>query len=567
MLKKLKLKKYIPYIVIVVVSLLLCFNFFRLNLSEFNEARIHIARITSIKEVIMNKIFPSFISAKHMSGFGYALNIFYGPITTYVPIILSFIFGSSIMALKVFTLLTIILAGFMMYNFVLKISKNKLLSLVSALIYIAAPYKLTDIYSRNAVGEYTAFIFIPLVFNGIYELINGNYKKNYLIVIGAVGLILSHTITTIYVAIFALAYLAINYKKLNKKRYIYLFIDLLLIILLTAFYLVPLLEHKVYGDYTIFDSDSMGATGKRVLSTGLSLSDLFSSEFGSQEIVFSFGIIIIFGLILTPFVYKRAKENKEYGWFLLFALISLWGCTKCFPWFLLPNFLTIIQFAWRLEGFFIFFISYVCACNIVTASQMIKDKRNILSIVAIIAITLCGVGGTVRYASNDELKQDKEYEEYLLKASKFTPFQVNRDYLPLNSERNTEYIENRKDKVIVLEGSATINNEEKNGLNLRFEIENIDNAILELPYIYYHGYTVKINEKKIDNYESENGFVCINLNETGTVTVNYTGTLLEKIAYIISGATIVVAVVYSVKKLYQEKRIGEIIEKRTKKDK
>ncbi len=567
MLKKLKLKKYIPYIVILIVSLLLCFNFFRLNLSEFNEARIHIARITSIKEVIMNKIFPSFISAKHMSGFGYALNIFYGPITTYIPIFLSFICGSSIMALKVFTLLTVILAGFMMYNFVLKISKNKLLALVSALIYIAAPYKLTDIYSRNAVGEYTAFMFIPLVFNGIYEFINGNYKKNYLIVIGAVGLILSHTITTIYVAIFALAYLAINYKKLNKKKIIYLFIDLLLIILLTAFYLVPLLEHKVYGDYTIFDSDSMGATGKRVLSTGLSLSDFLSSEFGSQAIVFSFGIIIIFGLILTPFVYKRAKENKEYGLFLVFALISIWGCTKYFPWFLLPNFLTIIQFAWRLEGFFIFFISYICACNIVAVSQIIKDKKNILSIVAIIAITLCGLGGTARYASNGDLQKDKKYEKYLYESSEFGPYQVNREYLPLNSDNKLNYIEDREDKVIVLEGNATINNEEKNGLNLKFEIENIDNAILELPYIYYHGYTVKINEKKVDNYESENGFVCINLNEAGTVTVNYTGTLSEKIAYIISGVTIIIAIFYSIKKQYQEKRIGEIIEKRTKKDK
>lgn len=513
-------------------------------------------RVASIKDVIVNNIFPSFISSKHMMGFGYALNIFYGPITTYIPILFSFLFNSSIIGLKIFTLLTIILSGITMYNFILTISKRKSVAFLASLIYIAAPYKLTDIYSRNAVGEYTSFIFIPLIFNGLYELLKGNQKKHYLIVIGAVGLVLSHTITTIYVALFAFIYLAVNYKLLkNKKILKYLIIDFLLIILLTAFYLIPLLEHKIYGNYTIFDSESMGATPRSVLATGL-IGELFASEFGNQEIVFSLGIIVIFSSILTFFTYKKLKNKEEYLLFLILSIVSLWMCTKAFPWFLLPHMFSIVQFAWRLEGFFIFFISYICAYNIITITEMINDRKNILPIVITISIILCGYRGTARYFSNGNLQKDIEYENSIISINKFSPYQVNREYLPLNCDKNLSYITDRKDNVIVLKGHANISNEEKDGLNLKFTLTDVQNVTLELPYIFYHGYTVNINNKEVKTYESENGFLCVDLNEAGDVTLSYTGTKLEKAGYIISGITLAGIVIYIL-----FKKVGEKIEK------
>ncbi len=557
MYKKIISNKYFHYLIIIIASILFSFNFFRLNLSEFNEARIHIVRIISIKDVILNNIFPCFISAKHMMGFGYGLNIFYGPLTTYIPILFSFLFNSSIMGLKLFTLLTIILSGITMYNFILKISERKAIAILASLIYIAAPYKLTDIYSRNAVGEYTSFIFIPLVFEGLYELLKGNKKRHYLIIIGAVGLILSHTITTIYVALFALIYLAVNYKILKDKKIIkYIIIDLILILLLSSFYLIPLLEHKIYGDYTIFDSESMGATPRNVLLSGIGFGELLASEFGNQEIVFSLGIIILFCLILTFFTFKKLKNKNEYLLFLILSFLCLWMCTKAFPWFLLPGLFSIVQFAWRLEGFFIFFASYICACNIMTIAEMIKDKKNILPITVIVFSLICGFGGTTRYIKDGNLQHDVEYENNILTSEKLSPFQVNREYLPLNCDKNLDYITDREDKVIVLAGNAEISNEEKSELNLKFTAKDVKDATLELPYIFYHGYTVRLNDKVIKTYESENGFLCIDLNESGNVTLSYTGTIIEKVGYVISGLTLVCLIVYIILKRKVGEKIG-----------
>ncbi len=546
MLEKLKKNKFIPYIIILLSSLTISIIFFTMNLSEYNEARIHIGRIVSIKEVLLEGIFPSFISSKHMLGFGYALNIFYGPITTYIPIIFSFFNNSSITGLKIFTFLTVFLSGITQYNFLFKISKKKLLSLIGSLIYISAPYRITDIYSRDAVGEYCSFIFIPLVFQGMYELLYENKNKHYLIIIGAVGLILSHTITTIYVIVFSLVYLLINYSKvINKEVLKKLSVDFLIILLLTCFYLFPLLEHKFNGNYTIFNSEEMGATGEKVQQTGLQLKDFLASEFGTQEIVFSLGIVIIFSLLLTPFCIKKQKKNETYIIFLIFSIISLWMCTKYFPWIIMPSILTITQFAWRLEGFFIFFISYICAENIICISNMINDKKVILANLIIIFSFICSFFVTYRYFNHDSLQKDIEFENTIIQREKIGPYNINREYLPINAINNISYIENREDRVYLNYGTANITNEIKDGLNMEFEIDNVQSKVeLELPYIYYNGYTVTINNKKIKTFESEKGFLCINLSEEGKVVVKYTGTLLDKLGYLISGSTLIILIIY-----------------------
>ena len=84
-----KFKKYLPYIIIIAVSIIICIPLFSMNLSDYNEYRIHIGRVASIKQVITDDNIQPLISYKHMNGFGYALNVFYGPITTYIPIIIS----------------------------------------------------------------------------------------------------------------------------------------------------------------------------------------------------------------------------------------------------------------------------------------------------------------------------------------------------------------------------------------------------------------------------------------------------------------------------------------------
>ena len=121
------------------------------------------------------------------------------------------------------------------------------------------------------------------------------------------------------------------------------------------------------------------------------------------------------------------------------------------------------------------------------------------------------------------------------------------EYLPSKAFNNLDYIKNRENRVYVLNGNVVIENEEKDGTNMEFTVSNTEeNAVIELPYIFYLGYKVEITNEagetlKIDTFESDNGFVAVNLPiTTEKVTVEYEGTMLMRITYLISLVGIII---------------------------
>ena len=124
----------------------------------------------------------------------------------------------------------------------------------------------------------------------------------------------------------------------------------------------------------------------------------------------------------------------------------------------------------------------------------------------------------------------------------------NFEYFPTNARKNMDYIEKREDKAIILEGNATIENENKKGTNMTFDIteNSSENLKIELPYIYYIGYNVKLNDEEITITETENGFLEINIPEqkTGTIKVEYTGTTVMNVTKIISIFSTLIFIIY-----------------------
>ena len=57
-----------------------------------------------------------------------------------------------------------------MYWFASRLTKSKEVGTFSAILYMLMPYHLNDMYIRNALGEFLSYIFIPLVFLGLYKI-------------------------------------------------------------------------------------------------------------------------------------------------------------------------------------------------------------------------------------------------------------------------------------------------------------------------------------------------------------------------------------------------------------
>ncbi|MFR2450532.1 MAG: hypothetical protein ACLS9A_03905 [Clostridia bacterium] len=563
--------KVIHYIIIIAASLIAAIPLINLRIYGTDDGYVHMLRIFGMEQILKEQNFPPFIYSKFANGFGYAINLFYSPIVTYGPLFFR-IFGLHYYTcLKLFAYSTILISCFTMYNFLYEVSKKREIAILGALIYAFIPYRLETIFNRFAIGEFTAYIFFPMLFHGLFNLLKGDGKKHYYIAIAAIGLILTHTISTEYSAIFALLYIVFNFKQLKNKGVIRkIAINVIFILAITTFFTVPLMEHKILGNYVIFNSKSMKSLPSDVQNSTIKISQLFKDIGEVNGVSFKVGIPLIILMLLGIVSYKKMDKNikSEYITFAVIAMISLAMVTKLFPWIIMPKILTTLQFAWRMLAFFEFALSIICAINLYyfidiickKSSKNSKDTKvhtktenlyNMLLLFAIIVIITSMMKIDYNYSyEKEKFLTDEEYETKI--NEKNSIWSINREYLPEKvdvKKLGTSYLDYRENRVYVLDGNSTITNEKKKGLQLEFDIENYKaNTILELPYTYYLGYTVTTEQnEKIQMFESDNGMLAIKLDEnieSAHITVKYTGTIIEKVSYLISAISVITFVGY-----------------------
>lgn len=566
-----KTKSTIHYIIIVVIGLILSIPLIKLQVRATDDGWLHLLRLVGINNAINNTNFPFLVQPFFCNNWGYSMTAFYPTIVSYIPYFIGLLAGTFVNGLKIFASITIILSGIFMYKFALEVTNKKNIALLSAIIYMVLPYKFEDIYNRFAIGEFTAFVFMPLVFLGLYNLLNGDGKKHFFIAIGAVGLMLSHTISTVYTALFCVFYVLLNFKKIIKidilKKCI---INIVFILLITAIFWVPMLEFEANAQYAIFEPDVLKTSGKYVADNTIELWQLLKDKGEENGVSFVVGIPFITMLLLGIFIYKKL-DNKLKDFYLtgvLFAIIAIFMCTKFFPWIFMPNLLCTVQYPWRLLGFALFFLTPLCTINICYLIGYIKRERirNLIYILVILVIAVFTVKELSVYKT-DNSNLDIDYETKIKSNPQIHYFSVNRDYMPYKAlVKQRDYLLVRTDKTYLLSGKAIIENEYKDGLHLELDIKEVNKGTeLELPYLYYPGYTVKLIYNNIETNlkaeESENGFVKIiipdNINE-GKIILNYTGTALEKCAYIVSGISLLFFIIYVV---YYRKKDKDIDKK------
>ncbi len=543
-------EKIKDYLIILIFTLLVSFPLVSSNIDVYVDDGIqHIARLMGTFQSIVDdgELFPVIMS-NFCNGFGYSWNIFYSPFTAYVPMIFRLFTDSYELILKLFMVLISFLSGIAMYEFTKKVTKNRYAGLLASALYIFVPYRLTDMYQRYAIAELASFIFLPITFHGMYNIFNSeekSIKKSLVLTLGAVGLILTHIVMAMYVAIFCLIYLLINAKKLKDKEVLKMLgINILLIILLSSFYLLPMLEHRVNTEYEVFKNGRMENTAT-LIDSKTNVIDLIYTQDG--KLVKEIGFVTLVGLLLTFIAYKKIdKSYKMIYWFsLITGIMCIIISLKIFPFEKLPEILKMIQFTFRLLEFSSFFFVFVAAVNY---SVVIKDFQ----MKDVVVLTTICVLLFIPFVRRIDFKKDWK-EEQLWPAVEVSNYTgrvhagcATFEYLPSKAFNNLDYIKNRENAIYILEGYANIENERKLGSQMEFDISEIqENTKLELPYIYYLGYEVifeNANEKeKIDVSESENGFVQINMQskDAGKITVRYTGTILMKISYLISFLTLI----------------------------
>lgn len=314
----------------------------------------------------------------------------------------------------------------------------------------------------------------------------------------------------------------VNIKRIKKKQLIEILSNIGLALLVTSFYTIPLLESRISADYEVFKSSHM--VRENVL-IGCKVSPLELIFIKKDRMAYFLGIPVIVGLLLTIKMvidYIKVKQSNEkkndinlnnnkvsYMFFFITGIICVILTMDFIPFEKFPKFMTMMQFSFRLLEFSSFFLTVIASLNL--GLSLKKFNMAVMAIILLVTADLLipivkNIDFSDRYINEDNLIQGVPVTE---RTGRVHAGCASFEYLPSKAFENRNYIENRENIPIVLDGNAKISDYEKHGTKCYFKVKGYGK--IELPYIYYIGYTAKLGETKLKVEESENGFLQIEI--------------------------------------------------------
>lgn len=168
-----------------------------------HDLQFHLMRIEGIACDLEGGNILSKISPVWMDGYGYPVSVYYGDLLLYVPAILRIGGFPIATAYKMYLFLINFGTAVISYICFRKIFGKRNTALLLSLAYTTASYRIVDLYTRAAVGEYSAMMFFPVIALAVYRIYTQDvrewklYRKNALtLAIGMTGVIGTHILST-----------------------------------------------------------------------------------------------------------------------------------------------------------------------------------------------------------------------------------------------------------------------------------------------------------------------------------------------------------------------------------
>ncbi|MBR2997197.1 hypothetical protein IKF33_02080 [Candidatus Saccharibacteria bacterium] len=493
----------------------------------------HVQTIDAMSQLKIGELLDVRMVGKMMNDLGYPVGIFYPQfahiVATFIYKITSPLGASVYAAAKATHFLILCLSGIFMYLLLLKLTKSHKISLVAAIIYMVMPYHLVDILIRDTFGEELLFVFLPLLGLSFYYLAHEKFGLYLpLFVVACFGLVNSHLALAMYIAIFGVIFILLNFKTfINPKKISFLIAGGILAISVCTPFILPILEQHSTSEIVALSTDYL--TANREYRAHISpYALLFYDQNAEVGIPFFLNIAAI-AIIVYAHIFGSLKNKQRKQFFVSLSIIGLIIIFMIVGIFVkmdsYPETLKMIQFFWRLEVILIFTLSIQAAISLKSISS---EKIKSAAMFSMLILAAFGVEITLEHMLPIETRAiQQEYEEQY----RF------REYLPVKAFENFEYLKNKTEDVVVKEGAANVSDVVRNTPNLDFKVETKKGTTLELPLLYYIGYEIKsldANESKDVEYkESENGFIEIFVPQNANIRVRYVGTNIMHISKVI----------------------------------
>lgn len=353
-----------------------------------HDMSIHLTRIEGLKAGLLSGQFPVRMDPEIANGKGYPFSLMYSDLLLYPAAILRII-GFSLQQVYQLYVLAVTLATALVTRYCLKkIFASEGIALTGTALYVLSAYRLTNVFIRAAVGEYSAMIFLPVVVYGFWRIYTQSKQSSRLawlpLAVGFSGLLQTHLLTTEMAVIFAVIFCLVTAKRTFRKPVLPALLRAAGAALVwNLWFLVPMLQYmiseacRISGKYDASTlRDSAAFLGQIFLMFGQGGGYSESLTMGlSAEMPLTVGTVLGFGVLLFVLcladpALRRAEPGATRlgGWTLGFGALAIWMASTLFPWYTiylnvewLSKLLGKLQFAWRFLGLATILLA-VCAC-------------------------------------------------------------------------------------------------------------------------------------------------------------------------------------------------------------
>lgn len=505
----------------------------------------HLRRFQALIDAFRNGDIISYLDYGAVVGYGYFSKAFYCDFLL-IPFAAIGLYTDVITAYKIMIFSMTIITGICTYWAINGIYNNSYAASVSALLYTFAYYRIVDVYRRGALGESWALAFVPLIFWGLYLIINGDCKRWYILVIGYSLLVFSHVLSSIIMAVTTIIILAIYYKQLIKepKRLLYLLLAACVSFLLTACYLLPMIEQLASNSFYFQTIEPMKAESLKMEPYRIIWGMFLGIVYPLQGFIPGIGILLTWAASLRLFVREKSNIMKSIDIALIISIIFLFAQSWYFPWEIFPfNKLNFIQFPWRLNLVVSFLLAYsggYCFYKLLATHKRLLV--GLVSVCAFISIILVSDGQCYKNEWNGRplIEEPNVYNYYHIIGAEYMPSKVPS---PVFLEKRGQKIETDNESVKI-QGLT-----KRNGITT-FVVSVDRLSRLELPLVWYKGYKANLNNGELNITQSNSGLIEIPIKQSGTVQVYYEGTLVQKISFFITIISIIGICIY----IYRSKK-------------
>ncbi|MBU1327459.1 hypothetical protein KKB64_03085 [Patescibacteria group bacterium] len=398
-----------------------------------------VARVVAMGRALSEGQFPVRWVSDLGYGLGYPIFNFYGPLPYYIGGILYCLGLSGLLATKIMIASGIVLAGISMYalGFAVYGASGGILS---AVLYIYAPYHALQAYVRGSIGEIWAYAFLPLVLLGIGQSRRSTHKAQAVCIgaFGLAGVILSHTIlgyvTVLFLAISLVVYWVV--RLIRKEFSGILFWPPAAILAaaagLTAFFVLPASFEMRYTNV----SAMVGATAD-FRDHFVCLSQLWSSPWGfagsapgcidGMSLKLGKLHIILAACALFALLRRKKKRDIEHfvvaGLFTFFVSVFFMIAPSRLLWEKLPN-MVFVQYPWRFLTYAVFGLSLIGG-----AISVLTEKKFFRWSIALSASVFV-VGINAKWFAPQYIYQKPAESFETIEALRWSASRISDEYLP-----------------------------------------------------------------------------------------------------------------------------------------